>query len=248
MAGPPRLVRKTSSGSIQVVKEIAKIPEPVKLEPPKADFVSGGTGSWVIFGAEGFEALQNNLLKLPKYAMNAAGCEMENILADVLVESLTECPEESGALKRSGKHDHYIDKSALIKAPMLMEMKIWYGAPPATTQSTEGAYVQTVDIEGNIIESGVKIGHQTTGVMRISREVAAKEGMGSVEEEKDPSKYAWKQHEHLEYKHPLGGKAKFLEDPWNRAVPTMVGRIRKAVGISFDVGDVFNLGDRMTGG
>ena len=28
--------------------------------------------------------------------------------------------------------------------------------------------------------------------------------------------YAWRQHEELGYNHPLGGKAKYLEDPFNR--------------------------------
>lgn len=27
--------------------------------------------------------------------------------------------------------------------------------------------------------------------------------------------YAVKQHEHIEYRHPMGGKAKYLEDPFN---------------------------------
>lgn len=34
-----------------------------------------------------------------------------------------------------------------------------------------------------------------------------------------PLVYAAVQHEHLEFNHPLGGKAKYLEDPYKAAIP-----------------------------
>ena len=42
--------------------------------------------------------------------------------------------------------------------------------------------------------------------------------------------YAVRQHEELAYRHPKGGKAKYLEDPFNAGKPTMMALIAKEAG------------------
>lgn len=42
--------------------------------------------------------------------------------------------------------------------------------------------------------------------------------------------YAMKQHEELDFNHPKGGKAKYLEDPFNENVDNYVDHIRKKAG------------------
>ena len=42
--------------------------------------------------------------------------------------------------------------------------------------------------------------------------------------------YAMKQHEELDYNHPRGGKAKYLEDPFNENAERYVEHIRKKAG------------------
>lgn len=42
--------------------------------------------------------------------------------------------------------------------------------------------------------------------------------------------YAMKQHEELEYNHPKGGKAKYLEDPFNENADNYVDRIKERAG------------------
>ena len=42
--------------------------------------------------------------------------------------------------------------------------------------------------------------------------------------------YAMKQHEELDFNHPKGGKAKYLEDPFNENADNYVDHIRKKAG------------------
>lgn len=44
-----------------------------------------------------------------------------------------------------------------------------------------------------------------------------------------PLSYALKQHEELKFKHPKGGKAKFLEDPFNANIDKYTGFIADVV-------------------
>jgi len=47
--------------------------------------------------------------------------------------------------------------------------------------------------------------------------------------EQDTSKYAIPQHERLDYNHPRGGKAKYLEDPFKKRVGTIVARVNAKI-------------------
>ena len=40
--------------------------------------------------------------------------------------------------------------------------------------------------------------------------------------------YAWRQHEGLDFNHPQGGKAKFLEDPYNANIDRYINFVKQA--------------------
>lgn len=235
MAGP-KLVKKGADGGRVVVKEIVPITAPIiKLEPAKADFVSEANGADVEFGSlklevRGLSALADNLLRIGPNAMNAAGFEMQNILAEVINHAQIIVPVRFENLKKSGNHDMYVQNSALVKSPTILEMKAWFGAPPSETGSGNAGYsfVQTTDLEGSLIESGRKIGKQNTGMVKLKGNQAQEAGAVG-ENTVDPSEYALRQHEEIGFHHPLGGQPKYLETPFIAIEPTVLKRIADAV-------------------
>jgi hypothetical protein len=73
-----------------------------------------------------------------------------------------------------------------------------------------------------------------TGTLRQSAEVDLQAVPGGVEAQVSfNTVYAARQHEELTWKHPRGGKAKYLEDPLKQMVPMYEGllgeHIRRAV-------------------
>lgn len=102
----------------------------------------------------------------------------------------------------------------------------WYGdqAFDAITNATQDELMECgADLQGRSVQEAPV----DTGDLRANCEV--KEETLKVTVGYDLP-YAMKQHEELDYNHPKGGKAKYLEDPFNESADNYIEHIREKAG------------------
>ena len=104
---------------------------------------------------------------------------------------------------------------------------IWRGAQAVMTVR-RGAQ-EGVRLAGeHLLEESVEQCPIAEGDLRRSaRNTPTDDGLGAVVSYDTP--YAVKQHEELSYRHPKGGKAKYLEDPLHSEAPKMRRIIRAQI-------------------
>lgn len=177
----------------------------LKKEVPKVDFQSGGTGSDVFYQMKGMQAMIANITLLPKLYRDAAGYELANILADVIIDSRDNyVPYQNGVLRDSAGSDEYVPS-----AENFLEMGCWYAAPGGIIgMGSQGRQVGKSTSAGHAREMGLHV--------------------------EDPTLYAVVQHEDPEFKHPVLGPVatpqwKYLEQPFNKMTPNIMPRITDAI-------------------
>jgi hypothetical protein len=176
----------------------------MKKRAPTVDYQSGGFNAAVNIQLNGLQSLIDNLKDLPKYAIDAAGSELQNICRDIIVDSRTNyVPYEYGDLQDSAGWDEW--NEATMSAKDIIEMRVWFGAELKIKQSRKA------------IKAAIK--------------AATNEG---ATKDVDPSVYAWEQHENLSFNHPNVGvvtnpQNKYLEKPFLDMEPKILGRVATAI-------------------
>jgi hypothetical protein len=105
-------------------------------------------------------------------------------------------------------------------------MMEWYG-DQMFDAAAEAAQDALVECGADLQSKSVQEAPVDTGDLRANCE--AKEEALKITVGYDLP-YAMKQHEELGYNHPKGGKAKYLEDPFNENAERYVEHIRKKAG------------------
>lgn len=99
---------------------------------------------------------------------------------------------------------------ALARAGPLAQRAL-YGSVQSELEQVLAASVQEVPVDLGILRG--------SGVTQV--ELHGSQVIGTIGYGGAASAYALKQHEHMGYSHPGGGKAKYLEDPFNARKPQM---------------------------
>ena len=117
----------------------AKAKALAKIQQPKEDWKSVGTGSEVMYSLWGFEALVANIAELPQAARDAAGFEMEAIAAEVIATAKDGMvPYLSGRLSSSGGSDVYEPTKDLT----ISDISMWFGAPNSGVASGNETFTE----------------------------------------------------------------------------------------------------------